>query len=69
MNIEQLKADIAALYDECLERTEPFHRKLDLFIVPESLAEKTLKVSRLVFHTMYKTKATKHDALGGFENP
>lgn len=166
MNIDQIKADIAALYDECLERIEPFHRKLDLFIVPESLAEKTLaatglrisdhwvcidnfgiihalvqhgnpisearrgqiaiekddflqfievlldpdeirtigktqktnlpliqfekiiedkkvvvkeirtissqrkkKVSRLVFHTMYKTKATKHDALGGFENP
>jgi hypothetical protein len=30
INIESIKADIYALYEECLDATEPFHRKLDL---------------------------------------
>ncbi len=39
-NFEQIEAAISALYDECLATKAPFHRKLDLFIVPESLAIK-----------------------------
>ncbi len=39
MNLTQIKADIYALYDECLESPLPFHRKLDLFVVPEYLAQ------------------------------
>lgn len=94
MHLEQIKSDIYDLYDECLVNLSPFHRKLDLFIVPAYLVEKVLnatgidihghwvcidnfgilhtleqlrtvsstkkkKVSRVVFHTMYKMKATK----------
>lgn len=36
MNFEQIKTDIYALYEECLSTSEPFHRKLDLFIVPKT---------------------------------
>ncbi len=46
-NIEQIKADIYRLYEECLVNTEPFHRKLDLFIVPEWLVEKVLNATSL----------------------
>lgn len=42
INLDALKSDIYALYDECLEQTVPFHRKLDLFIVPNALVEKVL---------------------------
>jgi hypothetical protein len=34
-DFEQIKASIAALYDDCLNIQAPFHRKLDLFLVPE----------------------------------
>jgi phage-Barnase-EndoU-ColicinE5/D-RelE like nuclease3 len=39
---EPLKNKIYELYDECISSTEPFHRKLDLFIVPETLAQRIL---------------------------
>jgi hypothetical protein len=42
IDLEALKNDIYALYDECLDKTTPFHRKLDLFIVPNALVEKVL---------------------------
>jgi phage-Barnase-EndoU-ColicinE5/D-RelE like nuclease3 len=42
MHIDTLKEIIYTLYDECLESPVPFHRKLDLFIVPETLVEKIL---------------------------
>ena len=45
MNLSQIKTDIYALYDECLENILPFHRKLDLFIVPEYLVERVLNAT------------------------
>ena len=42
INFEQLKADIFSLYDDCLEATMPFHRKLDLFVVPDALVKRVL---------------------------
>ena len=45
INLEKIKNDIFSLYDECLEKTTPFHRKLDLFIVPNNLVEKVLKAT------------------------
>lgn len=42
MDIEQIKKDIYELYDECLEKDSPFHRKLDLFIVPENVVGKVM---------------------------
>ncbi len=42
IDFEQVTADIFALYDECLEATTPFHRKLDLFIVPDTLVKRVL---------------------------
>ena len=50
MNLEQTKADIYALYDECLENPSPFHRKLDLFIVPDYLVETVLYATGLDIH-------------------
>lgn len=35
MDFEQIKKDIYQLYEDCLSSIEPFHRKLDLFIVPD----------------------------------
>jgi phage-Barnase-EndoU-ColicinE5/D-RelE like nuclease3 len=39
---ESLKNKIYELYDECVNSIEPFHRKLDLFIVPDELAQRIL---------------------------
>ena len=47
MDINQLKTDIYALYEACLENTAPFHRKLDLFLVPEYLAQKVLEATQI----------------------
>jgi hypothetical protein len=40
---ESLKNKIYELYDECVSSVEPFHRKLDLFIVPDELAQRILE--------------------------
>ena len=42
MDFEKIKENIFALYDECLETHTPFHRKLDLFIVPNGIIERVL---------------------------
>ena len=42
IDLEKTKTDIFALYDECLETKIPFHRKLDLFIVPVDIVERVL---------------------------
>jgi hypothetical protein len=39
---KEIKNRIFELYDECVNSTEPFHRKLDLFIVPDELARRIL---------------------------
>jgi hypothetical protein len=39
---KEIKNEIFELYDECINSTEPFHRKLDLFIVPDELARRIL---------------------------
>jgi phage-Barnase-EndoU-ColicinE5/D-RelE like nuclease3 len=35
------------LYDECLTNLEPFHRKIDLFVVPELLAKQILEATKI----------------------
>lgn len=40
---EPLKNKIYELYDDCVNSIEPFHRKLDLFIVPDELAQRILE--------------------------
>ena len=45
VDFEQIKADILALYDECLEISTPFHRKLDLFIVPDGLIVRVMQAT------------------------
>ena len=37
---EEIKQQIYDLYDECFTKIEQFHRKIDLFIIPEELAKK-----------------------------
>ena len=37
---EEIKQQIYDLYDECFSRVEQFHRKIDLFTIPEELAKK-----------------------------
>jgi hypothetical protein len=39
LDLAEIKEAISALYDECLHNSLPFHRKLDLFIVPDSFAQ------------------------------
>lgn len=38
IEINELREKIIELYDECIENSYQFHRKLDLFQVPDSLA-------------------------------
>jgi phage-Barnase-EndoU-ColicinE5/D-RelE like nuclease3 len=45
IDLEAIKSAIYELYDECLEKTIPFHRKLDLFIVPNLVVEKVLSAT------------------------
>lgn len=45
MDIEKIKLEIYALYDECLEIKTPFHRKIDLFIVPKATIESVMKAT------------------------
>jgi phage-Barnase-EndoU-ColicinE5/D-RelE like nuclease3 len=40
MMTEELRKQINDLYDECLENFEQFHRKIDLFEISESLANR-----------------------------
>jgi hypothetical protein len=44
---EEIKQKIFELYDECVYSTTPFHRKLDLFIVPDELAQKILEETKI----------------------
>ena len=39
MGFEKIKDDIYQLYEDCLNNLQPFHRKLDLFIVPSDIVE------------------------------
>ena len=43
MDIELIKHRIDELYNECLSTRKPFHKKLDLLLVPHELAEIVLK--------------------------
>ena len=42
MDLDKIKLDIVALFEECLSSAEPFHKKIDLFVVPAKLAERVL---------------------------
>jgi hypothetical protein len=46
----ELKEKIYGLYDECLETLGQFHRKVDLFIIPEYLAEKIKHATNIDVH-------------------
>ena len=39
---QEIIQKIYALYDECLTSLEPFHRKLDLMIIPTKLSQKII---------------------------
>jgi hypothetical protein len=41
---ENITAQIIALYEKCLDTTEPFHTKIDVCIVPDYLAKLVLEV-------------------------
>ena len=42
-----IKQKIYDLYEQCVSSVEPFHRKLDLFIVPDDLAEKIKQATEI----------------------
>ncbi len=43
LNLDDIKDAIYALFEECLNTRKPFHRKLDLFIIPDALAQRVLE--------------------------
>lgn len=47
LSTDQIKDAISNLFDECLIRRTPFHRKLDLFMVPDPLALRILQTTGL----------------------
>jgi hypothetical protein len=42
---ENIKNQILELYEECLSYTSQFHHKVDLFIVPDDLAQKIMQTT------------------------
>lgn len=44
---DEIKQKIFELYDECLETLGQFHRKIDLFVVPQQLAEKIKEATEI----------------------
>ena len=42
MNLEEIEIKINALYDLCLEIKTPFHKKIDVCMVPQELVDKVL---------------------------
>ena len=44
---EHLRNQINDLYDECLNNFEPFHKKLDLFEIPDTLVSRILTETNL----------------------
>ena len=43
----EIRQKIYELYDDCISSLEPFHRKLDLFIVPDNLAERIKEATEM----------------------
>ena len=43
----EIQQKIYDLYDECISSLVPFHRKLDLFIVPDTLAERIKQATEI----------------------
>jgi len=43
----EIRQKIYELYDDCISSIEPFHRKLDLFIVPDNLAERIKEATEM----------------------
>lgn len=43
----KIRQKIYELYDDCISSLEPFHRKLDLFIVPDNLAERIKEATEM----------------------
>ena len=44
---ESVRNKIFESYEECINSIEPFHRKLDLFIVPDELAQRILNETNI----------------------
>jgi hypothetical protein len=44
---ENLIQKIYSLYEECLNRTEPFHTKIDICIVPDELAQMVFEATAI----------------------
>jgi hypothetical protein len=44
---ENLIQKIYSLYEECLNRTEPFHTKIDICIVPDELAQMVFEATTI----------------------
>ncbi len=47
MTLEEIKTEINALYDACLEKKTPFHIKIDICVVPENLARKVFEITSI----------------------
>jgi hypothetical protein len=47
MDFEKIKIEIDALYNACLEKTTPFHIKIDICIVPEYLAKMVFEATEI----------------------
>lgn len=45
LNLERIQQDISDLFDACLDNQTTFHRKLDLFIVPDTLVERIFEAT------------------------
>lgn len=47
MNTEQIRIEIIDLYEMCIEKTTPFHKKIDICIVPEYLAKMVFEATAI----------------------
>ena len=44
---DEVKIAIAELFEECLSIRTPFHLKIDLFVIPDALAQRVMEATGL----------------------
>ena len=47
LSLDEIRENISELFDECLNTNTPFHRKIDLFVIPDGLAQRVMEATGL----------------------
>lgn len=47
LSLDEIREAISELFEECMNTHTPFHRKIDLFVIPDDLAQQVLEATGL----------------------